>query len=87
MKELGRGILVTGFLGGNSNSSTGDFSAGVAGFLFDKGEIVQPVSEMNLASNHLEFWHKLIGVGNDPYPFSSLKTPCLVFEGITMAGA
>lgn len=87
MKELGRGILVTGFLGGNSNSSTGDFSAGVQGFLFDKGEIVQPVSEMNLAGNHLEFWHKLIGVGNDPYPYSSMRTPCLVFEGITMAGA
>lgn len=87
MRELGRGILVTGFLGGNSNSSTGDFSAGIAGFLFENGEIVKPVSEMNLAGNHLEFWHKLIGVGNDPYPFSSLRTPSLVFEGITMAGA
>lgn len=77
----------TGFLGGNSNSSTGDFSAGIAGFLFNKGEIVQPVSEMNLAGNHLEFWYKLIGVANDPYQFSSLRTPCLVFEAITMASA
>ncbi len=34
IKELGRGIYVTGFMGGNSNSSTGDFSAGISGFYF-----------------------------------------------------
>ena len=30
--RLGDGLLVTGFLGGNSNSTTGDFSLGVQGF-------------------------------------------------------
>lgn len=87
MKELGRGLYVTGFIGGNSNSSTGDFSTGVYGFLFDQGEFVQPVNELNLAGNHLEFWHKLIGVGNDPYLFSSMQTPSLIFDRVTIAGA
>ena len=87
MKDLGRGVFVTGFIGGNSNSSTGDFSTGIFGFLFDGGEIVQPVNELNIAGNHLEFWHKLIGVGNDPYPFNAVRTPTLVFDTLTVAGA
>jgi len=33
MKDLGRGIFVTGFIGGNSNSTTGDFSIGIIGQL------------------------------------------------------
>jgi PmbA protein len=87
LREVGRGILITSFLGGNSNSSTGDFSTGVQGFLFENGAIVGPVGELNVAGNHLEFWHNLIGVGNDPYRFSSLLTPTLVFDGVTVAGA
>jgi PmbA protein len=87
MKELGRGILVTGFIGGNSNGATGDFSAGIYGFYFENGDIVKPVSEMNIAGNHLEFWKQLVGVGNDAYQFSSLRAPCLVFEKVNVAGA
>jgi len=87
MSDLDRGILVTGFLGGNSNSATGDFSTGIQGFLFEKGRIVRPVSEMNIAGNHLEFWNKLLGIGDDPYEFSSLRTPSFVFDATVIAGA
>jgi len=87
MKEVGRGVLVTNFIGGNSNSSTGDFSAGIQGFYFENGEIVKPVAELNIAGNHLDFWTHLIGVGNDPYIYSSRRSPCLVFESVTVAGA
>ncbi len=34
MKDLGRGILITGFIGGNSDSTTGDTSVGINGHLF-----------------------------------------------------
>ncbi len=80
------GILVTGFLGGNSNGLTGDFSLGVQGFRVRGGKIAEPVGEMNISGNHLEFWKKLAAVGNDPYPYSSMKTPTLVFEGVQFAG-
>jgi len=86
MKELGKGILITGFLGGNSNSNTGDFSAGIQGFQFEGGEIVKPVAELNIAGNHLSFWKQLLGLGNDPYPFSSRRSPCLVFEDVVVSG-
>jgi PmbA protein len=80
------GILVTGFLGGNSNGTTGDFSLGVQGFRIRAGQVAEPVAEMNIAGNHLELWKRLVAVGNDPYPYSSLRTPTLVFEGVQFAG-
>ena len=84
--DLKDGILVTGFLGGNSNGTTGDFSLGVQGFRIRGGKRAEPVAEMNISGNHLEFWKKLAAVGNDPYPYSSMRTPTLVFEGVQFAG-
>ena len=86
MKELGRGIYITGFIGGNSNSATGDFSIGIIGKLFENGLPVQSVAEMNIADNHLNFWNKLTAVGNDPWKYGSWRTPSLVFNDIVVSG-
>ena len=86
MKDLGRGIYITGFIGGNSNSTTGDASIGIQGTLFDGGKLVQPVTEMNIADNHLKFWHKLAETANDPWIFSSYRTPSLVFTDVVVSG-
>lgn len=87
MKDLGRGILITGFLGGNSNSTTGDFSVGISGTLFENGQPAGAVAEMNIADNHLSFWNKLAEVANDPWQYSSWRTPSLVFQDVVVAGA
>jgi len=84
--RVGEGILVTGFLGGNSNATTGDFSLGVQGFRIRAGRVAEPIGEMNVSGNHLELWRRLVAVGDDPYPWSSLCTPTLVFEGVQVAG-
>ncbi len=86
LKELDRAIVVNGFIGGNSNSTTGDFSFGIVGLLVEKGEIVQPINEMNISGNALELWDKLVEVGNDPYPYSSYRIPSLLFEGANFSG-
>ncbi len=86
MKDLGRGILITGFIGGNSNSTTGDTSIGITGQLFDKGEIVHPVSEMNIADNHLKIWQRLAEAANDPYLYSASRFPSLVLTDVVVAG-
>jgi PmbA protein len=80
------GILVTGFLGGNSNGTTGDFSLGVQGYRVRDGRAAEPVAEMNIAGNHLELWKRLVAVGDDPYAYSAMRTPTLVFEGVQFAG-
>ncbi len=86
MKDLDRGILVSGFIGGNSNSTTGDFSVGISGQLFEKGEFTQTIAEMNIADNHLEFWEKLAEVADDPWLYSTYHTPTLVFSDIVVSG-
>jgi PmbA protein len=82
-----RGILVRGFLGGNSNSTTGDFSVGLHGTLIENGALTKAVSEMNIAGNHKEFWKSLAAVGNDPWPHSSMRIPTLLFGEVQFSGA
>jgi PmbA protein len=86
MKDLGRGVLITGFIGGNSNPTTGDASIGIIGQLFEEGKPVQAVSEMNISDNHLQFWDKLVEVADDPYPYSAFRFPSMVFEDIVVSG-
>ena len=78
--SLDNGILVTGFNGGNCNSSTGDFSYGIDGFLIEKGIISQPVSGMNITGNMKTLWMDLAETGNDVNFNSSWLTPSLLFS-------
>jgi len=87
LADMKDGILVTGFLGGNSNSTTGDFSFGVNGHRIRGGGLAEPIAEMNISGNHLELWKRLAAVGNDPDPYSALRTPTLVFDAVQFAGA
>ena len=77
-------ILITGFIGGNSNSTTGDASIGIVGQLFEGGELVHVVPEMNVADNHLKFWNRPVEVANDPWIYSSFRTPSLVFTDVVV---
>ncbi|MDR2497266.1 MAG: TldD/PmbA family protein [Tannerellaceae bacterium] len=81
-----KGIFVTGFNGGNSNSSTGDFSYGIEGFLIEKGELVRPVNEMNVTGNMLTLWNNLAEAGNDPRETNSWKIPSLLFNDVDFSG-
>ncbi len=86
VKSMKKGILVTGFIGGNSNSTTGDFSFGIIGMYVENGEIVKPVHEMNISGNFTEFLNQLVEVGNDPYLYSSLRLPSLYFKDVQFSG-
>ncbi len=85
-KAVGKAVLITRFIGGNSNSTTGDFSHGIAGFLIQGGKRARPLSSMNVAGNHTEFWKTLVEIGNDPYRHSSQLTPSLLFEAVLVSG-
>lgn len=84
--SVNKGILVTGFNGGNSNSSTGDFSYGVEGFVIEKGKLTQPISEMNITGNMLTLWNNFIEAGNDVRESSSWRIPSLIFDGVDFSG-
>lgn len=80
------GVLITGFIGGNCNGSTGDFSYGIEGFYIENGQIVHPVNEMNIAGNMNQFWFNLKELGNDVRENDSIRLPSLRFEGVQLSG-
>ena len=84
--SLKKGILVTGFNGGNCNSSTGDFSFGIEGFLIENGVLVRPVSEMNITGNMKTLWANFAEAGTDVYEGSSRLLPSLLFEQVDFSG-
>ncbi len=87
LKDAGTGIYVTSWLGGNMDPTTGDFSLGVRGHLFDKGALGAPVGEMNVTGNIVDLFARLAAVGNDPWLYSGTVAPTLVFDGVQFSGA
>jgi len=83
---LPKAIEVTGFLGGNSNGATGDFSLGIRGRLWENGKPTRSLAEMNVSGNLLTVFGKLVEVGNDPWVFSAVRSPTLLFEDIAFSG-
>ena len=81
-----KGLFITGFIGGNSNTATGDFSYGIIGQLIENGQLTRPVNEMNLSGNLTEIWDHLVEMGNDPYPNSSWRRPSMFFKDIFFSG-
>ncbi len=85
MAQVGDGILVTGFNGGNSNPATGNFSYGIEGFLFRNGRPVHPVREMLITGNFLSLWGNLIGTADDARPCLSKLIPTLAFRQVDVS--
>lgn len=87
VSEVGEGVLVTSWLGGNSDDNNGDFSYGLRGFRIAGGKVGEPIGEMNATGNLVELFARLAATGNDPYPWSNAATPTLVFEDVQFSGA
>ncbi|MDR0732831.1 MAG: TldD/PmbA family protein [Dysgonamonadaceae bacterium] len=86
LTSIDKGIWVTGFNGGNSNATTGDFSFGIEGFLIENGKAVKPINEMNITGNLLTLWQQVIEVGNDPRTGSNWRIPCVLFDKVNFSG-
>jgi PmbA protein len=84
--DLPRAIEVTGFLGGNSNGATGDFSLGIRGVLWENGSPSRSLAEMNVSGNLRTLFQQLVEVGNDPWTFSSVRSPTLLFRDVQFSG-
>lgn len=87
LRSLPRCILVNGFLGGNSNNLSGDFSFGVQGLYYEHGEVKAHLSEMNVSGNILEIFHQLAEAGSDVWTWGSTRSPSLLFDGVQFSGS
>lgn len=78
-------LLITGFLGGNHNEVTGDFSFGIEGQLYRHGNRIHGVSGMNLTGNLLTLWQSLCEVASNPEKLPEGYFPMPVFENVSLA--
>ncbi|MEO0621695.1 MAG: TldD/PmbA family protein [Pseudomonadota bacterium] len=83
IREMGRGLLVTGLIGSSINPTTGAYSRGANGFWVEGGEIVHPVNEITIAGQLPEMLLSLCPA-NDADPHKGLSVPSLLVEGLTV---
>lgn len=82
-----KGVYVTDWLGGNSDGTSGEFSLGLRGFLIEKGKLGPAVGEMNVTGKLLDLFSRVAAVGDDTWTLSSVRSPTVVFEGVSFSGA
>jgi PmbA protein len=85
MKAMGKGLLITDFIGSSINSATGDYSRGASGFWIEHGEVQYPVSEITVAGNLRDMFASLTPA-NDLLFKGSTNAPSCLIEGMTIAG-
>ncbi|MBC6003329.1 TldD/PmbA family protein [Paeniclostridium sp. NSJ-45] len=89
MKEVKEGIMVTDFAGLHSgaNSITGDFSLAAKGFYIKDGKKEYPVEQITVAGNFFDLLKNIKFIGNDlSFPISSVGSPSVIVEGLSIAG-
>ena len=86
LADAREGVYVTDWLGGNINPTSGDFSYGVRGLEIKGGQLGRPVSEMLITGNIIELFNRLVEVGNDPWMYSSTRSPTMLFEDVQFSG-
>ncbi len=86
MRDVGKGLLVTDMFGPSINPNTGDYSVGVAGFWFEGGVIVHPVSEVTIADDLPSMFARLVPA-SDLELRGTRDAPSLLVEDMSLAGS
>lgn len=84
--DIKDGLFVTEFLGFGVNLVTGDFSRGASGLWIQNGELTFPVEEITVAGNLKDMFFNISEIGNDLEFRSSIASPTLRIDGMTVAG-
>jgi PmbA protein len=85
--DVTRGLYVTSLMGTGVNVVTGDYSRGAAGLWIENGELTHAVEEITIAGNLAEMLKNITAIGSDLEFRSSIASPTLRIDGMTVAGA
>ncbi len=82
-----KGLYVTSLMGFGTNLVTGDYSRGATGLWIEKGELTHAVEEVTVAGNLRAMFKNITAIGNDLVFRTSVASPTLRIDGMTIAGA
>ena len=80
------GLYVTELIGQGVNMVTGDYSRGASGLWIENGELSYPVEGITIAGNLREMFQHITAAGDDMVFRSSIASPTLRIDGMTIAG-
>ena len=87
LREMGRGLLVTGLMGAGTNATTGDYSCGAYGFWVEGGAIAHPVKDATIAGSLPAMLKGLVAGGDDFLVRGGLSCGALLIDEMAVAGA
>lgn len=87
LADLPQAMVVEGFLGGNANPASGNFSFGVSGTLYERGQPVQNFSEMNISGSLGELLERWVASGDDLWTFGSTRAGSQLFDAVQFSGS
>jgi PmbA protein len=85
--DVPAGLHVTSLMGFGTNIVTGDYSRGATGLWIENGVLTHAVEEITIAGNLGEMLRNVTAIGNDLKFRSSVVSPTLRIDGMTIAGA
>jgi PmbA protein len=85
--DISAGLYATSLMGFGTNIVTGDYSRGATGLWIENGVLTHAVEEITIAGNLGEMLRNVTGIGNDLKFRSSVSSPTLRIDGMTIAGA
>ena len=89
ISSIDKGLVICDFAGLHSgaNSITGDFSLAAKGFYIENGKKTFPVEQITVAGNFFSLLKNIEEVGSDLiFPMSSVGSPCVKVNGLSVAG-
>jgi len=87
LSDIPAGFYVLSLMGFGANLVTGDYSRGASGLWIENGELTYAVEEVTIAGNLREMLRNITAIGNDLIFRSSVTSPTLRVDGMTVAGA
>jgi len=85
--ELKAGLYVTSLMGTGVNVVTGDYSRGATGLWIEDGALTHAVEEVTIAGNLGEMLMNITSIGSDLVFRTSIASPTLRVDGMTIAGS
>jgi len=86
IRSVSKGLYVTELIGFGVNTVTGDYSRGAAGLWIENGELTYPVEEITIAGNLQTMFKDIAMIGDDLRFRSSVASPTVKLERMTVAG-
>ena len=87
LAAIPKGLYVTSLMGFGVNTVTGDYSRGATGLWIENGQRTHAVEEITIAGNLAEMLRHVTAIGNDLEFRTSVASPTLRIDGMTIAGA